>query len=133
MVTPSVPVLEMARSLLAASQPAPNSDAKGAVLNENLRLCLTRLTGADALVALLRRAVALARAQMPILQSAKVDADGRIEDLDRLFDHDDPARQGAVLAITAQLLELLVAFIGEPLTRRLVREALSEIPPEEAL
>ena len=62
---------------------------------------------------------------MPILQSAKVSADGRIDDLDRLFNDDDSARQEAVLAVTAQLLELLVAFIGERLTHRLVREALS--------
>jgi len=125
MVTPSAPILEMARALRAASRPAPASDASGAVLNENLRLSLTRLTGADALVALLRRALTLARAQMPILQDAKVSADGRIEDLDRLFNHDESVRQEAVLAITAQLLELLVTFIGERLTHRLVREALS--------
>jgi hypothetical protein len=133
MVTPSAPVLEMARSLLAANQSPPDSDAKGMLLNENLRLSITRLTGADAFSALLRRSVALARAQMPMLQSVKVSADGRIEDLDRLSNHDDPARQEAVLAITAQLLELLVAFIGERLTHRLVREALSESPPKEEL
>jgi hypothetical protein len=125
MVPPSAPVLEMARALLAASRSAPTSGAKGAVLNENLRLCFTRLTGADALVALLRRALALAGAQIPVLQGAKVNADGRVQDLDQLFNHDDSARQEAVLAVTAQLLELLIAFIGERLTHRLVREALS--------
>ena len=125
MVTPSAPVLQMARSLLAASQGAPDADAKVAVLNENLRFSLIRLGGADAFIALLRRALTLARAQVPMLRSAKVSTDGRIDDLDRLFDHDDSARQEAVLAVTAQLLELLVAFIGERLTHRLVREALS--------
>jgi len=131
MIKPSQAALEMARSLIAASQSVPDPDARAAVLvNENLRLSLVRFAGADGFVALLRRALALASEQMPMLQHAKVGADGRTEDLDRLFNHDDAVRQEAAAAITAQLLELLVTFIGEPLTRRLVREACPETPAE---
>lgn len=79
MRTPSAPILEMARSLFAASRSAPNPDAKRAlVVNEHLRLSLTRFCGADGFAALQRRALALASTQMPMLKSSKVGADGRI-------------------------------------------------------
>jgi hypothetical protein len=130
MIKPSQAALEMARSLIAASQSVPDPDARAVLVNENLRLSLVRFAGADGFVALLRRALALASEQMPMLQHAKIGADGRTEDLDRLFNHDDAVRQEAAAAITAQLLELLVTFIGEPLTRRLVREACPETPAE---
>ena len=53
---------------------------------------------------------------MPALAGAKVLTDGTLEGLDGL-PHD------AGPAIVAQLLELLVTLIGEPLTLRLVRDA----------
>jgi len=123
---------DLARSLLSASQVASSPDAQGAgLVNENLRLSLTRFAGADGFASLLQRALALASAQLPTLQGAKVGAEGRIDGLERICTQDDIVRQEAALAITAQLLELLVTFIGEPLTRRLVREACPETPPEE--
>jgi len=123
---------DLARALLAASRCASRSDAPAAELvNENLRLSLTRFAGADGFASLLRRALALASVKMPTLQGGKVGAEGRIDGLERIFALDDVVRQEAAVAITTQLLELLVTFIGEPLTRRLVREACPEISPEE--
>jgi hypothetical protein len=68
---------------------------------------------------------------MSALQAAKVGPDGRIEDLEQILTGHDSVLQESAFAITAQLLELLVTFIGEPLTRRLVREACPEISHEE--
>ncbi len=122
----------LARALLAASQPASGSDTPAAeFVNENLRLALTRFAGTDGFASLLRRALVLASAELPVLQGAKVGAEGRVEGIDRSFPQDDTVWQEAAIAITAQLLELLVTFIGEPLTRRLVREACPETSPEE--
>ena len=130
--TPSPSIRDLARALLAASQPAPSSDTAAAELvNENLRLALTRFAGTDGFASLLRRALVLASAELPVLQGAKVGAAGRVEGLERMFPRDDAVWQEAAVAITAQLLELLVTFIGEPLTRRLVREACPETSPEE--
>jgi hypothetical protein len=124
--TPSPRIRDLARALFAASH-ASSTDS---LVNENLCLSLVRLAGEEGLEALLRRALALASVQVPTLQGAKVGADGRIDGPARRFTEDDSTRQEAAVAITAQLLELLVAFIGEPLTNRLVREACPETLPE---
>lgn len=122
---------DLARRLVAASQLA-RSDARAVELvNDNLRICVIRFAGADGFASLLRRAVALAGAQMSALRAAKVGSDGRIEDLEQILTGKDSVLQESAFAITAQLLELLVTFIGEPLTRRLVHEACPEISPEE--
>ena len=124
---------DLARVLLTAYPPASGPDAPSAELvNESLHLSLVRLAGIDGFAVLLRRALALASAQLPGLRGAKVNADGRIEGLEQLFLQDNRMWQEAAVTITTQLLELLAAFIGEALTRRLVREACPEIPPEEA-
>jgi hypothetical protein len=118
--------------VLAASQVPSSPDARSAgLVSEGLRLTLTRFAGADGFASLLRRALALAGAEMPALRGAKVGAEGRIEGLERILTQDDVMWQDAAVAITAQLLELLVTFIGEPLTRRMVREACPGISLEE--
>jgi hypothetical protein len=130
--TPSPSMSELARRLVGASQLASRSDARAVELvNDNLRACVIRFAGADGFAALLRRAVALAGAQMSVLRAAKVGADGRIEDIEEILAGQDSVLQESAFAITAQLLELLVTFIGEPHTRRLVREACPEISPDE--
>jgi hypothetical protein len=40
-----------------------------------------------------------------------------------LFREDAGLWHESVIVVTTKLLELLIAFIGEPLTRRIVREA----------
>ena len=63
----------LARRLLAveaASQTAADPHVHEAVrVCEKLRISLTRFAGADGFTALLRRALALARAEVPALQS----------------------------------------------------------------
>ncbi len=132
---------ELARQLVAATQAASDSNVHDAVaVCERLRTPLTRLAGADGFTSLLRRALALASAEAPSLQHVKIGADGRLEGLE------SPARSGtggetwgagkepraqAAVAITAHMLGLLVTFIGEPITRRLLCEAWPETPPDE--
>jgi len=117
---------DLAGRLLAASQPASDQhvhDAAG--VSEKLRIPLTRFAGADGFTSLLRRALVLASAEVPSLQSIKVGAEGRLEGLEQPAADTGTAARGseAAVAITAHLLGLLVTFIGEPLTLRLVREA----------
>ena len=114
----------LARQLLvveAASQSATLARVHEAVrVCEKLQISLTRFAGVDGFTSLLRRALTLARAEVPGLQTVVLKPDGSLEELAT-----DAANGGpeAAIAIVAQLLGLLVAFIGEPLTLRLLREA----------
>ena len=83
---------------------------------ERLRVALTRFAGSDGLTSLMRRAIALARADDPLLQRVSVRADGSLEGLEQV-------PSDAALTIIAQFLGLLVTFVGEPLTLRFVRDA----------
>jgi hypothetical protein len=91
---------------------------------EKLRLPLARLAGAAGFRSLLSRAVAMAKAEVPSLAAAQVRADGSLEGLDGPGPDQDAGAGGeAGVVVVAQLLGLLVTFIGEPLTLRLVRDA----------
>lgn len=123
----------LARRLLAveaASQSVSGPHTHEAVrVCEKLRISLTRFAGADGFTSLMRRALALARAEFPSVASITVKADCSMEGLEELAADAKKSRGGgdggveAIAAITAHLLGLLVIFIGEPLTLRLVREA----------
>ena len=116
----------LARRLLAveaANQSATDAHVHEAVrVCEKLRISLTRVVGSDGFAVLLRRSLALARVEVPALKRVTVNADCSIEGLEELAA--DPSGGGAEapVAISAHLLGLLVTFIGEPLTLRLVRE-----------
>jgi hypothetical protein len=129
MNTPSPSMRDLAERLLAASQTASGTlvDAAGLV-SEKLRVSLTKFAGAAGFASLLRRALLLASADVPSLQSVKIGADGRLKGFEQLVADAGTgvAGGGAAVAITTHLLELLVAFIGEPLTLRLVGEAWSD-------
>jgi len=122
---------DLAKRLTAARLVPEQPDAQRVLVSEKLRLSLTRIAGAGGFAALLRRSLSLVSATMPALEGVKVDADGRIEGLGRIAAHGDAVWQEASEAVTAQMLDLLVTFIGEPLTRRLAREALAEGSPAE--
>ena len=83
---------------------------------ERLRVAFTRFAGSDGLTSLVRRALALARADHPSLRQVSVRADGSLEGLEQVS-------SDAPLAIIAQFLGLLVTFVGEPLTLQFVRNA----------
>jgi hypothetical protein len=126
---PSPSMRELARRLLAVSQSAADPHVHEAVLvNDKLRISLTQFAGVDGFASLLRRALALASAEAPALRSAKVSADGRLEGFEN---HAGSVGSEEAVAITAYLLWLLVTFIGEPLTLKLVRDAWPETSPAE--
>jgi hypothetical protein len=107
----------------AAKQPGDDAYEHDVIrVCEKLRLSLSQFVGADGFAALLRRALALARADVPSLQSAKVTAYGRLEGLEPVPSDADNGAEAAI-TITTCLLGLLVAFIGESLTLRLIRTA----------
>jgi hypothetical protein len=92
-------------------------------VGEKLRPHLATLMGNVGFRALLSRALALANAEVAWLRAVHVKADGSFEGLDELEAQVDPEElaEGCVVLL-AQLLGLLVAFIGENLTLRMVRE-----------
>jgi hypothetical protein len=90
---------------------------------EKLRVSLTRFAGPEGFASLLRRSLVLARADAPSLDAVTIKPDGTLEGLEALMSDNRKGGPEAVVGIVAHLLGLLVTFIGEPLTLRLVREA----------
>lgn len=90
---------------------------------EKLRPHLTNLMGMAGFRALLARSLTLAAAEVVWLRVVQLNADGTWEGLDELEAQVSPADflEARVVAL-AQLIGLLVAFIGKNLTLRLVGE-----------
>ena len=115
---------DLARQLLAASQTAADPHVhEAAVVIDKLRIILTKFAGAEGFASLLRRALLLASADVPALQSVKIGADGRLDGFEQIVADKGTGVEGgeAAVAITSHLLDLLVTFIGEPLTLTLLR------------
>ena len=96
---------------------------------EKLRVHLATFLGEAGFRTLLSRALALATAEVPWLRAVRIRADGPLEGLEDLqakLDRDEFLEGGVVLL--AQLLGLLVTFIGGNLTVRLVREVWPKVP-----
>ncbi|MGP8199477.1 MAG: hypothetical protein ACLQU4_08255 [Limisphaerales bacterium] len=90
---------------------------------EKLRPPLAALMGNGGFRALLSRSLVLATVEVPWLRAVRVKGDGTlkgVEELPSQFGPDKGLEGGVVLL--AQLLGLLMAFIGENLTMHLVRE-----------
>ncbi len=119
----------------AAGESASEPRAQEALrVLDKLRIALTTLAGADGFKSLLRRALALARQEVPALASVQIQGTGSLEGFESLASDEGGGASDAAAAITARLLSLLVVFIGQPLTLQIVREiwpavALDELPP----
>ena len=74
-------------------------------------------------IAILRRALALTKADVPSIKTLEFKPDGRLEGLDVLVADATTGGPEAAVALAAHLLGLLVTFVGEPVTLRLVRDA----------
>lgn len=124
MSTASPELQALARQLLAFEATRDHSsEARADVATqviEELRLRLIRLAGVDGFRSLLSRALTLAKAEAPSLNMAQVSADGSVEGFDGIEEEGAASQAGTVLV--AHLLELLVTFIGAPLTLRLVHD-----------
>jgi hypothetical protein len=127
MNTPSASMRGVALRLLAverSQQPASDQHLYEAVrVCDKLRLSLTRFAGADGFASLLRRSLALARIEVPSLNRITINPDCSMDGLVALAADEADGGAEAAVALSAHLLGLLVTFIGEPLTLRLVRES----------
>jgi hypothetical protein len=98
---------------------------------EKLRRPLSRLVGVAGFRSLLSRALARASDEVRWLKAVHVTADGSLEGVGELVGQLSQAEitHGEVLLI-AQVIELLVLFIGEVLTLHLVQEVWPELPSD---
>ncbi len=127
MSTASPEIQDLARRLLSFQAAHDNSSDAGVdvavLVIEELRLRLVRLAGVDGFRSLLSRALTLAKAEVPSLKMVQVRADGSVEGFDGIEGSQEAGAAGqAGIVLVAHLLELLVTFIGAPLTLRLVRD-----------
>jgi hypothetical protein len=96
---------------------------------EKLRHHLSKLVGVAGFQSLLSRALTLAKAEAPWLGAVEVKADGTLAwpgGFDTQQDRDETEKGGVILL--AQFLGLLVTFIGESLSLRLVRDVWPDAP-----
>ena len=87
-----------------------------------LREPLITLAGVAGFRSLLSRALTLAKAEAPSLSGVQIAEDGSLQGLDELkpeIDTDQTMERGAILI--AQLIGLLLTFIGEGVTLRMVQ------------
>src|SRR5450755_1994289 len=127
MNTATPAIQNLARRLIALESARASSDeAVGEAVRacEKLRAPLAKLAGVAGFRSLMTRAKALAMVEAPWLESVRVKADGSLEGFDAARPHQGAVPGGEVgVVVVAQLLGLLVTFIGEPLTLRFVRDA----------
>ena len=124
---------ELAERLIACEtrgkkSPETNTPAAFYVC-EKLRPYLATLMGSTGFHALLSRALAVANADDAWLRTVHVKEDGSLGGFDgpKVPVHPEERAQGSVVLVS-QLLGLLVAFIGENLTVRMVRELWPTVP-----
>ena len=98
-------------------------------VTDTLRPHLKLLMGTGGTRQLLARAITLATVEVSWLHSVRVTERGELEGLDQIRSFIDPVEflEGRVILL-AQLLGLLVAFIGPTLTSRMVGEFWPQIP-----
>lgn len=92
---------------------------------DKLRPILATFMGRAGYHALISRAVVLTRDEVPWLGDVGITADGSLENFAGLAAKQESADSEILLA---HLIGLLVAFIGEVLTLRLVRELWQDFP-----
>ncbi len=134
-------IQDLARRLLAfeaAHHNSPDAHVDVAVgVIEELRLHLVRFAGVDGFRSLLSRALTLAKAEVPWLNVVQVRADGSLEGFDGIEGSQENKAAGmaggqAGTILVAHLLELLVNFIGEPLTLRLLHDTWPDASMDKA-
>ena len=97
---------------------------------EKLRPPLMNLMGSTGFNALMSRSLVLATTEIPSLRDIGLNAEGMWEGLAALEVQLDAERfLEARIVVLAHLLGLLVAFVGEALTLRLMAEIWPNLPP----
>ena len=105
------------------NKPAATKNPEEFSTCQKLRPNLATLMGNRGYHALLSRALALAQVEVSWLRAVHVKADGTLARVDEHHAQRDPDElfEGRIVLL-AQLIGLLVAFIGKNLTLRLVRD-----------
>jgi hypothetical protein len=108
---------------VAAEKTSLSTESAFSRVYEKLRWDLCALAGVAGFRSLASRALTMAKSEAPSLSSIQIAADGSLEGLG---DHESQsnkhqADEGGVILL-AQLLSLLITFIGETLTLRLVQD-----------
>ena len=122
---------QLARRLLtydaAAGKNSEPTESVAFRVCEKLRQPLWSLAGVAGFRSLLSRALALARAEAPSLNKVRVDAGGSLKGLDEHGPQKgkDVSNEGGAILI-AQFLGLLLTFIGEGITLRMVQDVWPE-------
>jgi hypothetical protein len=125
----AIPLKNFARRLLAleaSSGETRESEGSAAFrVSEKLRQALSTFVGVAGFRSLLSRALALAGDEFQWLKAIHVGADGSLEGMDEVHLTDAEIAEGEVVLV-AQLIGLLVTFIGEALTLHLLHDAWPE-------
>ena len=137
-MSPVTPVIQnLALWLLAqevsAGKPSEMNMCAAFRVCEKLRQPLSTLAGATGYRSLISRALTLAKKEAPSLGEVQVKEDGSLERtgaIELQQGMDEAAKKGGALLV-AQLLGLLVTFIGQALTLRLVRDLWPDAPFED--
>jgi hypothetical protein len=108
---------------IAARKPADTAGSTAFRTCEKLREPLSKIVGPGGFRSLLSRALAVAGAEVSWLRALHIKADGSLEGLEELEANLDSRgiAEGAVV-LSAQLLGLLITFIGPALTFRLLQD-----------
>lgn len=99
---------------------------------EKLRPHLSMLMGPGGYQALLARALVLATAEVPWLNSLQVDADGELRAVGAPAAFEVAVASEAEVVLLTQLLGLLVAFVGPALTLRLLTQMWPQLSLDDA-
>jgi len=121
----------IAERVINCETPGSKSSETTFQVTDRMRPHLATLMGNAGFRALLARALALASAEVPWLRAVQVNAEGTLEGLATPHARlkPDEFHEGR-LVLLAQLLGLMVAFIGPGLTSRLVREIWPQLANE---
>ena len=117
----------VAREAMGKKPFEKNGRAFGGVI-EKVRAPLTALTGVAGFRSLLSRALALANSEVHWLRAVHINADGTMECPAEIAQLDKEEIANGEVALLAQLVGLLVTFIGEALTARLLEDAWPGVP-----
>ncbi|MEY4640041.1 MAG: hypothetical protein RLZZ227_35 [Pseudomonadota bacterium] len=118
-------MLDLSRLLIAYEAGATQSadpDKAAADVCDRLRPKLSALMGVTGFRALLSRALAIAASETPSISHLEIDTRGALVYRAALSGTSSENGVEGGVAIVAHLLSLLVAFIGEQLTRQIVFE-----------
>ncbi len=132
---PSPPIRNYAQHLIAyeAQQNQSSRADHPAAFSvcEKLREPLASLSGLNGFRSLLFRALSLAGDEVRWLRAVHIKPDGSLECPAEMSELDQRQISDGENALVAQLLGLLVTFIGEPLTLSLAREVWPAVPFNE--